>query len=389
MSTDLNSLLTDLVTDPRAAGIRRLTNFVSPMPTVTPPAGTLHDGKSEIHGEFTLPDGRLAASVDQIGSQASRMETATETVAEEIGYPLIRFVNEEGSVLTTSAQLSHRHTDATWRASRGALEAAGVPFEEIQSATVAHADALLRWYPLAIPFGWWHSHTLTTDPKKALDKEKNRLKAVGGDKELSYLLAGYARLAPDSRSARVITSEIVAIVVARRRRMAARSDSLFGPLKGGEKSAAGTSTGPSSLGLGSLPPVAYANAPVDVTYESIQGYWFLSLAGLRQFGFDEVDPVRARVLIAAYGLYIHAVAQLETRLRSGTELIATAEGSSLEVLKHGLASTPFPDFDLDELKELVRALGTELGWDGPRDVLIPKGSALDRLLHHAVKESAE
>lgn len=385
-SRDLSSVIRDLITDRSAAGVRFQTRFSSPLPTVTPPAGTLRADDRDVRGEFPMPDGRQAVTVDSWGSQASRMEAAAESIADEVGYPLIRFVDDEGALLTTSARLSHRHADASWRAARHELEAAEIPFQNIQDATVDNAGPLLQWYPIAVLFGWWHSHTAPTEQKKIKEKRTERLKALGNDEELADAFAGYARMHADTRSARVVTSEIVATGVARRLRMAAKHDSLFGPLKGGERGASGKSVGPSAVGLGSLPPVQESRAPVDVTFDQIHGHWFLSLAGLRRFRFGDTDPDLAKTLLVALALLLRAEARLETRLRAGTELIATADGSRAEVLRHGADAQPFPDVGVNELRALVKDLGAQVGWDGPREVRIPSGSILDRLLHKAEAE---
>lgn len=389
MSAAFETTAAELLTDPDAAGIRIVTRYTSPLITVTPPAGTLRADGRDVNGEFKLPDGRCAVTIDSWGSQASRMEAAVETLAEQIGYPLLRFVNDDGTLLTTTARLSHRQADATWRAARNELEEAGVPFQEIMDATIADASALMSWYPISILFGWWHSHSATADKKKVTERRAERLKALGGDQLVADAFEGYARLGPDARSARLITAEIVALGTARRLRMAAKSDSLFGPLKGGERSSSGKSTGPSAVGLGSLPPVMESKAPVDVTYDSIEGTWFCSLAGLRQIGFGHSDATVSRTLLLALGLLLHQEAQRQTRLRAGTELIATSDGSCAEVLRHGAPGQPWEVQNTTELIATVRELGARAGWTGPKDVRIPAGSILDKLLHLAETEAVD
>ena len=81
---------------------------------------------------------------------------------------MVVLVDEDGEVLTTSVELSHRQADATWRLIRGELAGKGVDFEGIQNATRSQPDALLTGFPTAIPFGWWHSQTKRS--QKAADK---------------------------------------------------------------------------------------------------------------------------------------------------------------------------------------------------------------------------
>ena len=142
--------------------------------TVTPPAGTIRQ-EGEVVGFFETDDGKRAAAIDGWASQASRCEVllasrfrgGTSTLAEVLGFPMVVLVDEEGEVLTTSVELSHRQADATWRLIRKELTDKGVNFEGIQNATRSQPDALLTGFPTAIPFGWWHSQTKRS--QKALE----------------------------------------------------------------------------------------------------------------------------------------------------------------------------------------------------------------------------
>lgn len=390
-STRFPATLRRLIEDPTAAGIRYLTRYDSATgPTVTPPAGTLRatgDHPHDVAGEFTLADGTQAVSIDSWGSQASRMEAAAERLADRVGLPLVRLVGSKGEVLTTSFRLSHRHADATWRACRADLEAAGLPFLAIQDATVAAADPLVRWFPTAPLFGWWHSHTTAATNAEADKRRVERIKAVD-DATLVNALPDYARLHEDARSARVVTAEIVAHDVHRRLRMPAKVDTLFGPLKGvaGE---GGKSKGPSALGLGSLPPVRQNRAPVDVTFGSIEGYWYLSLPGLRRFTFEAIDPDVAHPLLVCLALLLRESTERESRLRAGAELVVAPDGRRAEIVRHGQAGSPFSPPPFDELCEIVRELGQAVGWSGPVDVQLGPDSVIERVLHRAERGDAD
>ncbi|CAG7570807.1 CRISPR-associated protein Csb1 [Barrientosiimonas humi] len=367
------------ISDRDVAGLQFTTGFESLIgETVTPPAGTMQAGGRVVQGEFTLPDGRVAVTIDSWGSQASRMEAAVEAVAEDIGYPLVRFVDEDGGLLTTSVRLSHRQADATWRAARVQLEEAGIPFQEIQQATTSNAGALVRWFPTSPIFGWWHSHTVS---QKKLDRNT---KVFG--KELADAFEGYAKVHSDARSARIVTAEIVATGVARRHRMAAKQDTLFGPQakQGGSKD----EVGPSALGLGSMPPTAIEKAPVDVTYESIVGHWFLSFSGLRRFGWADQDAADANALMVALALLLREVAAQDARLRAGTELrIVNAPKATL--VRHAVDAEEVSLPSGEELVALVRELGSRAGWEGPVTVTIPPKSILGQLLEKSDRELVE
>ena len=201
--------INELLEDPAVAGLRSQTRYESALgATVTPPAGTLRSDGRDVRGEFDLADGQQAVTLDSWGSQASRMEASLEGLADRINYPLIRFLDEEGGVLTTSVRLSHRHADATWRAARPQLEKAGVPFEDVREATVRDAGQLVRWFPTAPLFGWWHSHTPNA--------EKDKRTASVYDQQTAEAFSGYARIHADARAARLVTSEVIAVGTARR-----------------------------------------------------------------------------------------------------------------------------------------------------------------------------
>lgn len=229
MSHPFAAALTDLLADADTAGISIRTDYTSATPTVTPPAGSYRaDGK--VIGQFQLPDGRPAATIDSWGSQFSRMEALISQIAESVSYPLVILATQDGSHSVSSAELSHRQADATWRLAEAELKAAGIPFDAIQGASPACALPLLRWFPSAIPGGWWHSHSKpTTAGKKSQDRLK-KLTSATGDEKTASLLGDYVMPIQESRAARLFVAEIIAAGISERRRHAGRIDSLFGPV---------------------------------------------------------------------------------------------------------------------------------------------------------------
>ena len=380
------TVLSDLLADPQAAGIKIATDYDSPMPTIAPPSGTLRelDSKTkkmkDVQGEYDWPDGRKAVVIDSVGSQASRMENAAEDIAEQVGFPLVRFVDPNGTLITTSVRLSHRQADATWRAAVKELMAAGVPFSDIRTATTHDASALMAWFPTALLMGWWHSQVVKPTASAAEQDLKERAKMLGGDLEAAEALGRYATTSKDMRAARIMSARIDAIGVARRFHMPAKNDTLFGPMS--PTSDGGKFT---SMGLGSLAPVQESRAVVDVSFEEIRGAWWLSLSGLRHLGLGE-HAENSRVLLAALGLLLHLHARQETHLRSGTDLVV--RHSRIEVWRHGQAPQPLELPDHDTLAGIVADLGAQVGWHGPVEVTIPTGSILDRVLRVAAKEAA-
>ena len=382
---EFRSTIGALMDDNAVAGISVTSEYESLLGmTVTPPAGTIRQ-EGEVVGFFETFDGEKAATIDSWGSQASRCEAllasrfrgGTSTLAE--GFPMVVLLDEEGEVLTTSVELSHRQADATWRLIRDELTGKGVDFEGIQNATRSQPDALLVGFPTAIPFGWWHSQTKRS--QKAADKANKGGNKEGGknarelnatrDKYLGYYVMDPA----ESRSARLFTSEIVATGVSERRRMAAKTDPLFAAV-GKEVKIQGVEL--SNLGLGSMPPAKVAKAPSDLTYEFIKGKAFFSLAGLRTFAFSRPEPARA--LVVSLTLLLYRLLQERLDLRAGAELRLREPGLEVKVERHGAPSEPLALPEVDELVDLVRDLGQEIGWNGATNVTITHDSPLGKII---------
>ena len=384
---EFRSTIGALMDDNAVAGISVTSEYESLLGmTVTPPAGTIRQ-EGEVVGFFETFDGKKAATIDSWGSQASRCEAllasrfrgGTSTLAEVLGFPMVVLLDEEGEVLTTSVELSHRQADATWRLIRDELTGKGVDFEGIQNATRSQPDALLVGFPTAIPFGWWHSQTKRS--QKAADKANKGGNKEGGknarelnatrDKYLGYYVMDPA----ESRSARLFTSEIVATGVSERRRMAAKTDPLFAAV-GKEVKIQGVEL--SNLGLGSMPPAKVAKAPSDLTYEFIKGKAFFSLAGLRTFAFSRPEPARA--LVVSLTLLLYRLLQERLDLRAGAELRLCEPGLEVKVERHGAPSEPLALPEVDELVDLVRDLGQEIGWNGATTVTITHDSPLGKII---------
>ena len=187
---------------------------------------------------------------------------------------------------------------------------------------------------------------------------------------------GYYVMNPaESRSARLFTSEIIATGVSERRRMAAKTDPLFAAV-GKEVTIQGVKL--SNLGLGSMPPRAVAEAPSDLTYDSIVGKAFFSLAGLRTFAFSRPEPARA--LVVSLTLLLYRLLQERLDLRAGAELRLREPGLEVKVERHGAPSEPLALPEVDELVDLVRDLGQEIGWNGATTVTITHHSPLGKII---------
>lgn len=340
--------ITTLVSDEQVAGLAVRSTFHAVGTTVTPPAGTV--GATPDQGFFQLPDGRKAVTLDSWGAQARRWSFALGRHAEELGLPRIRFVADLGdrTFESDSYEWSHRHSDAIFRSHAAfvdaAFEAEGLPdrYRDIAFATREQPDALLKWSPLSIVCGWWDSHT----GKNAAEAKKTATTLKLPEPDAFVTNSGGAR------SARAMTSEIVAKGVSLRTRYAARVDSIFGsmPTKGASKGAK-----ISSLGFGSIPPVA---APKDVTFEEIEGTTWLSFTMLRRYGFT--DPGKARTALVLLALAGMELSSRDLHLRVGSDLVLDARTANLEIHGAGPVDVALPEQDV--LLEALRSMASDLGW---------------------------
>ena len=387
--SDFRHLLAALISDPGVAGLSLTGAYESLTgPTVTPPAGTIRQ-EGQVVGIFETADGKPAATIDSWGSVASRCEALLAgrfhdgALADYLNFPLVTLVGEGDRVLTTSVELSHRQADATWRLARNELREAGVAFDEIQRATRKHPDALVTGFPTAIPFGWWHSHTKRSQKaadeangKKTSSKKNKSALERGRDEYLGYYVMNPA----DSRSARLFTAEFIATEVRERRRMAAKVDSIFAAVKDDTKIG---NDKLSTVGLGSIPPTdlvkkADRPTPSDLTYKTIESSAFFSFTGLRTFNFSR--PESARPLIAALTLLLYLLHHQNLSLRAGTELRLREPGLQIRVERQGAEPEPLELPDVDDMAALVRDLGAEVGWEGPRVVRITPESPLGKII---------
>lgn len=376
--------LAELIKDHNVAGISLTGTYESLTgPTVTPPAGTIYqDGK--LVGLLTLPNGKQAATIASWGAIASYCEAllagpyGDSSLADALSYPLVTFLDPAGHILTTSAELSHRQADSFWQLAASELRRAKVDVDGINQATRQHPDALIKGFPTAVPFGWWHSRTVSSRAAQKAKENKNK----SGLPEFDYRVMRPS----DSRSARLFSAEIIAEGVSTRRRMAAKVDSVFGQVPADSKIREAKL---SEVGLGSIPPTSLTKGettPTDVTYESITSHAFFSFAGLRHFQFTE-HVEESQVLSVALTLLLYLLLHEDLSLRAGTELRLT-EPLRVTVERQGREPE---DIDLPstaELVTLVGELGKTVGWSGPQVVEIDADSSLGKILKIVNTQSA-
>lgn len=352
---ELIASLREITADPTVAGIEIVTTFDTPNHTVTPPAGhvTVYENRkltAEMPGLFDLPDGTKGVSLDTWASQANRVEQALKDLADAINYPLfvVSGIEDIAQTPITSLDWPHRHADAHWRllASAPEVTAEQIPVDAIARATIDDAGVLLEHFPASVLLGWWHARSAAKDKATAA-------KNVPADVWEAVQETTHRTMA-EGRSARVLSSEIIAKGVTVREVFAARMDP-FGALPGGDTG------GYSAVGLGTIPP---SHGPRTVFATAIEGRAFLSLAYLRRFRFgDEHATADGRTLIAALALLGYVHADHDLHLRTGTDLRVL--NRIVKIDRPG-TSTPVEIPDEPVLVEAVRTLGKNVGWAGRR-----------------------
>ena len=192
------------------------------------------------------------------------MEAALKAIADEVDYPLFVVTGADRvGHRNTSLDWPHRQADAHWRLlQEQAIREGHLSDEDAQAihdATVWDAEALLRWFPASVLFGWWHSV-----PKEMKGKSTTEQKAILTD--LLDARSNGAANTDATRSARVITSEVIAHGVSFAPRLSTRIDP-FGALTAGTKAKGADAAQKSAYsqgGLGTIPP---SKANPAVTYE--------------------------------------------------------------------------------------------------------------------------
>lgn len=257
--------------------------------------------------------------IDNEPSQANRLEFALKSLQPTFGLPEISLDLSSAGLLPphlpkeiSSFQFPHRNADAYLR--DAVLGGVKFPYTEegaaIFKATADNPEALLRWFPQALVFGFWQSH---------LGKKRSQAKL-----------------------ARAWVSEIVGIdpAAADVRRMGLKGDPLnlnvadaveypgLNPeewllvekVKNSEKGKNAEKGGKlSDIGHGQV-PVGDDGALAGVSFREVVQQSSVSFAGLRNVRFQS-GAAEARAMLVALGLVAHVSAFGRSFfLRSGADL---------------------------------------------------------------------
>jgi len=320
--------------------------------------------------------------VDNVPSQANRLEDALRRSVQSIGLP--EFILDFGGIgglpphlptSLSSLQFPHRHADAYLRDSADADT--GEAFQKTEAgtallaATPQNCEALLSHFPQSLLFGFWQSFA----GKKATNAKHARA-------WVSEII-GWRPAEEDARK-QAIRSDPLNLNVDDK--VQSDENSIADWLDAGEKVPA---NGPkrksvklSNIGHGSILSGEDKQALAPVSFAAITQRATLSFAQLRRLRLgDEANGealAAARALVAALGVFAHVKAFLSGGfcLRSGADL-CVAESDAAWLSVNG--ATPVSCTDVEKLvadaKQAARNTGLALdGWDKPPRKLKPKGS---------------
>jgi CRISPR-associated protein Csb1 len=251
-----------------------------------------------------------AIVIDNVPSQANRIEAALRTARARLGLPellldLSEFtdlpVHVERSI--SSFTLPHRNADAYLRdAALG-----GTPFPKTELgkslflATGDNPDALVAWMPQALLFGFWQSHLGKKGPQSKLARSWVS-EIVGFDPASTQVTLRGLKGDPLNLS----IDDAVEFDEQNLLSWSAADGKKSGKSKSKESL--------SEIGHGQVP---VSGAPAGVSFSDIEQMSSLSLAGLRKLRL----AAEGRALVAAVGLAGHVFAFARAMsLRSGCEL---------------------------------------------------------------------
>ena len=282
-------------------------------------AGGVYQQGRRWHGEGEQRKVVEAIVIDNVPSQANRVEAALKGLRAELGLP--ELVLDLSAVAHLPAHLPrslssfefpHRNADAYLRDA----ELDGTPFlktpqgQAIFTASPDRPEALLEWMPQALVFGFWQSHL----GKKRLQTKLAR----------SYVseIVGLEPAAADGRTFGTKGDPLnLSIDVT----LAYDEDDQVGwDVAGGEKAKGARKQKDSlaEIGHGQVPFTANDATLSPVSFSSVEQRSSLSFAGLRRITCrDPGANAPARALLAAIAIVGHVAAfGRAMHLRSGADL---------------------------------------------------------------------
>lgn len=323
--------------------------------------------------------------IDNVPSQANRLEAALEATADQTGIPrlILDLTGEDFAHLPphlprrlSSLRWPHRSGDAYLRDALldGSSFVKSTVGRSIIDATADAAAALIAWFPQSLLYGFWQSH-LGSDRTQAkharawVSEIVGWKPASGGEPdELTRTLGVKGDPYNIQDTSKVDFDE---------------ADLLGGGwnLVEGEKSGSkrGKKAGAiSNIGHGQVPFRTGDEPLAPVSFQRISQRATLSFPQLRRVrlgdGFSDDQDAAARTLIAALGFHAHQIAfGRPFALRSGTDLVLADKSGRLDSTDVSIGSTAGL---LQEALEAARSLDVPTGGWGADPVVLTPNKAL-------------
>ncbi len=263
------------------------------------------------------PEPADAVVIDNVPSQANRLEAALELLREQVGLPqLVLDLADVGSLpphlprALSSFRFPHRQADAYLRDS----DRDGQPFAKTEvgrsllEATADNPDGLLAWFPQALLFGFWQSH---------VGKRSQAKLARSWVSEI----VGYRPAAVDTRVLG-LKGDPLNLSVEEPVDVAEPDDEGSWVLVAGQKRAGGKRERLSEIGHGQVPVNPADAALGGVSFQRIEQRATVSFASLRRIRSSSAESsAAARALLVAMGVAAHVTAfGRGFNLRSGCDL---------------------------------------------------------------------
>lgn len=256
--------------------------------------------------------------IDNVASQANRLEAALRAAREALGLPeLVLDLSDLPLPVHLPRQISsfqfpHRNGDAYLRDAEldGSRFIATPVGQAIFAATADQPDALFEWMPQALLYGFWQSH---------LGKKRQQTKLA---RSWVSEIVGYAPATLDTTT-RGLKGDSLNLSIAVGVQYS-DDDQLDWSLTDAERKGRKSGDSLAELGHGQVPFPGPGNpaARAAVSFNEIRQQSSVSFAGLRRINAETPDASAAgRALLVALGLAAHADAfSRPFSLRSGCDL---------------------------------------------------------------------
>ncbi|MXZ84475.1 MAG: type I-U CRISPR-associated protein Cas7 [Acidimicrobiia bacterium] len=319
--------------------------------------------------------------IDNVPSQANRLEAALEATADEVGVPrlVLDLTGEDFAHLPphlprnlSSLRWPHRNADAYLRDALVDDEAfvKSSVGRSIIDATADSSGALVAWFPQALLYGFWQSH---------LGSKRTQAKHA---RAWVSEIVGWGPATDELVTTAAMKGDPFNIIKEVGLAEHDRNDLIAGwELQEGKSPTEDKKM--SAIGHGQVITKRQDETLAPVSFQRITQKATLSFPQLRRVrlgdGYSDEQDAAARTLIAALGLHAHESAFGRAfALRSGTDLVVKEGGSRLDSTEVGINDSAHL---VQEALESARAVGVPTeGW-GAEPIHLTPNSDLTKAIN--------